>query len=238
PGTAITPYLQVNGAAWQQTNTATVASGSTVNLGPQPASGGSWSWSGPNGFTSTSREIDGIPLTAGTDMFVATYTNTSGVKSTETFTITVTGGGISTTTYYTIVNEASGTCIDDSAGGTANGTSVQEWACGSGNLNQEWLFTTVGGGYYEVTTHNSTTAGWNVLGLGTSPGTDVQLYTYYGGLNAQFEPVLLSTGYYEFVDRNSGLCLNDPNGATANGQQLQINTCNGSTSESWKLNLL
>jgi len=39
-------------------------------------------------------------------------------------------------------------------------------------------------------------------------------------------------------DRNSGLCLNDPNGTTANGQQLQINTCNGSTSESWALHLV
>ncbi len=89
-GTAITPYIQVNGAAWQQTNTATVASTTaTVNLGPQPTSGGSWNWTGPNGFTSTSREIDGIKLTVGTDTYVATYTNSSGAKSTETFTITV-----------------------------------------------------------------------------------------------------------------------------------------------------
>ena len=88
-GTPITPYLQVNGGAWQQTNSATVASGSTVNLGPQPVSGGSWSWSGPNGYTSTARQINSIPLTVGTDTFVATYTNTSGVRSTETFTITV-----------------------------------------------------------------------------------------------------------------------------------------------------
>lgn len=88
--TAITPYIQVNGGTWQETNAATVASGSTVNLGPQPTTGGSWAWTGPNGFISTAREIDDIPLTVGTDVYVATYTNTSGVKSTETFTITVT----------------------------------------------------------------------------------------------------------------------------------------------------
>ena len=237
-GTAITPYIQVNGGAWQQTNTASVSSGSTVNFGPQPVSGGSWSWTGPNGFTSTSREIDSIPLSVGTDTYVATYTNTSGGVSTEAFTITVTGASISITSYYTIVNEASGLCVDDNAGGTANGTVLQQWTCGAGNLNQEWLFTSVGDGYYEVTTHNSSTLGWNVAGAGTSPGTAMQLYTYYGGLNAQFEPVLLSTGYFEFIDHNSGLCLNNPNGTSANGQQLQVNTCNGSSSESWKLNLL
>ena len=147
-------------------------------------------------------------------------------------------GGISTTAYYQIVNQASGSCVDDTAGATSNGTKLQQWGCNSGNVNQEWLFTSVGSGYYEITTHNATTVGWNVIGLGTAPGTGVQLYTYFGGLNAQFEPVLQSNGYYEFKDHNSGLCLNDPNGTTTNGQQLEINTCNGSTSESWKLNQL
>jgi hypothetical protein len=128
--------------------------------------------------------------------------------------------------------------MDDPNGVVTNGTILQQYTCYGGDLSQEWLFTATTGGYYEVTTHNSTTVGWNVIGLGTSPGTGVQLYTYYGGLNAQFEPILLSTGYYEFKDRNSGLCLNDPNGTTKLAQQLQINTCNGSTSESWKLNLL
>ena len=179
--------------------------------------------------------------TATTGAFTITVTGTSGSTATTSFTLNVSssgGGGISTTTYYQIVNEASGLCMDDPNGVVTNGTILQQYTCYGGDLSQEWLFTATTGGYYEVTTHNSTTVGWNVIGLGTSPGTGVQLYTYYGGLNAQFEPILLSTGYYEFKDRNSGLCLNDPNGTTKLAQQLQINTCNGSTSESWKLNLL
>jgi glucosylceramidase len=147
------------------------------------------------------------------------------------------GGGISTTAYYNIINEASGSCIDDTGGGTGNGTVLQQWTC-SNNTNQEWLFTATSGGYYEVTTYNASTLAWNVVNNGTSPGTNMQLWTYGGGNNEQFEPVLLSTGYYEFIDRNSGLCLNVPGGATTNGLQLQINTCNGSTSESFRLNEL
>jgi glucosylceramidase len=147
------------------------------------------------------------------------------------------GGGISTTAYYNIINEASGSCIDDTGGGTGNGTVLQQWTC-SNNTNQEWLFTATSGGYYEVTTYNASTLAWNVVNNGTSPGTNMQLWTYGGGNNEQFEPVLLSTGYYEFIDRNSGLCLNVPAGATTNGLQLQINTCNGSTSESFRLNEL
>jgi len=89
--TTITPYISINGGStWTQESSATVNSPSTVvDLGPQPTNGGSWSWTGPNKYTSTSRQINSIPLTVGTDLYVATYTNTSGCKSTQMFTITV-----------------------------------------------------------------------------------------------------------------------------------------------------
>jgi hypothetical protein len=85
--TPITPYIQVNGASWQSTTTATVSHGSTVNLGPQPLTG-PWSWIGPNGFTSTSREIDKIPLGTGVNVYVTTYTNSSGAQTVQPFVIT------------------------------------------------------------------------------------------------------------------------------------------------------
>jgi len=110
--TAITPYLQVNGGAWQQATTATVASGATVNLGPQPLSG-TWSWTGPNGFTSSARQINSIPLTTGANAYVATYTNSSSCKSTQAFAITVTGAGS-----FTLAPAASTLSIAQGASGT------------------------------------------------------------------------------------------------------------------------
>ncbi|MGA2218791.1 MAG: glycoside hydrolase family 88 protein, partial [Terracidiphilus sp.] len=90
--TPITPYIQVNGAAWQETNTATVNScpAATVNLGPQPSSGGSWAWTGPNGFTSATRQLNDIALTTGANVYTAIYTNAAGCRSSEAFTITLT----------------------------------------------------------------------------------------------------------------------------------------------------
>jgi hypothetical protein len=85
----ILPYIEVNGGAWQYVASVTVAYGSTVNLGPQPGSGGTWSWTGPNGFTSTSRQINSIPLTSASNTFTATYTNSVGLPSTQVFTITI-----------------------------------------------------------------------------------------------------------------------------------------------------
>jgi len=87
--TPIVSYIQVSGGAWQNTAAVTVNSPTTsVNLGPQPLTG-SWKWTGPNGYTSTARQINGIPLTVGTDVYVATYTNSGGCTSSQAFTITV-----------------------------------------------------------------------------------------------------------------------------------------------------
>jgi glucuronoarabinoxylan endo-1,4-beta-xylanase len=106
--TTITPYISVSGT-WTQESSASVPSTSTaVDLGPQPTSGGSWSWTGPNGFTSTAREIDNIALSAGSNVYTATYTNSCGAKSTQAFTITAPGG--------------SGSPINIDAGGAASGS--------------------------------------------------------------------------------------------------------------------
>lgn len=85
--TAITPYLQVGTGAWQQATTATVASGTSVTFGPQPVTGGTWSWTGPGGFSSTARQVTVTPTSTGT--YTATYTNAGGCQSTQTFTLTV-----------------------------------------------------------------------------------------------------------------------------------------------------
>jgi hypothetical protein len=87
---AIVPYMQVNGGEWRNTSADTVDAGATIVIGPQPVAASGWSWSGPNGFTATTREItlsNIVASQAGT--YTATYTNSSGCKSTQKFTLTV-----------------------------------------------------------------------------------------------------------------------------------------------------
>jgi CSLREA domain-containing protein len=121
--TTITPYTEVNNGPWQVTNSVTVSLGSTVSLGPQPVSGGMWSWSGPNGFNPTSREIDNIPLSLGTNTYVATYTNASGVQSVETFTVLVIPqSAISVSSIQTLSSWIAATDSESGGGGGAMGT--------------------------------------------------------------------------------------------------------------------
>jgi Ricin-type beta-trefoil lectin domain-like/Carbohydrate binding module (family 6) len=152
------------------------------------------------------------------------------------------GGGSTLTTgvFYNLVNENSGSCIDDTASGTANGTAVQQWACGQGTNstqpNQQWEFLNgTASGYYYVANANAPTETWNVTGSGTTSGSLLQTWTYAGNPNEEWEAVPLGNGYYNFVGQGSGLCLDTPSASTANGVQLNIYTCNGTAAQAWKL---
>jgi O-glycosyl hydrolase len=153
--TPITPFVQVNGAAWQQVSSATVAPGSSVNLGPQPLNGGTWSWTGPRGFSSAAREIDNIPLSSGTNTFVATFTNSGGCASTQTFVIKVASSGASVPVDLSgAFNIGSAIVTDGSAftgGGLDNGG-----ASYSANLLGSSL--TIGGVTFNLGPANSTDA--------------------------------------------------------------------------------
>ncbi|MBC9934429.1 T9SS type A sorting domain-containing protein [Chitinophaga qingshengii] len=89
---AITPYTQLNGGTWQQTANASLAAGGSVRFGPQPVQGGSWNWSGPNNFSAATREIAISNIHSNqAGSYIATYTNSGGCQSTQTFSITLTG---------------------------------------------------------------------------------------------------------------------------------------------------
>ncbi|MGA9667822.1 MAG: RICIN domain-containing protein [Terracidiphilus sp.] len=144
-----------------------------------------------------------------------------------------------TGTPFNIVNENSGLCIGASGQGTANGTVLEMFTCANGThstqLSQEWIFTSASSGYYEVADANATAEAWNVVGNGTTIGSLMQIWSYSGSANEEFEPVSLGNGFYKFVGEGSGLCLDVPSNSTANSVQLQIYTCNGTTAQGFKL---
>ncbi|WP_225318364.1 dockerin [Cellvibrio sp. KY-YJ-3] len=91
PTPSVVPYVQVGGT-WSQTGSATVASGTSIGLGPQPIAGGNWatgtwSWSGC-GTSGSSREQYFAPSASCTAS--AVFTDTCGQMASYNFAINTT----------------------------------------------------------------------------------------------------------------------------------------------------
>lgn len=167
--------------------------------------------------------------------------NTSAASNTATVTTSGSGGGggaINPATWYQVVNTNSGKCVDDTNGGTGNGTALQQWDCGAGNTNQQWQFQPTDGGFYKVVTRNATTEAWDVTGGAgaTGNGVKIQLWTYGGGTNEQWKPVQHTDGTWTFNPRNNtNECLDITDVSTANGARLQQWTCTGGPAQAFTL---
>jgi xyloglucan-specific exo-beta-1,4-glucanase len=151
----ITPYVQVNGGTWQQAANATVASGGSVMFGPQPTTGGSWSWSGPNNFSATTREIllSNIQVTQAGN-YVATYTNSGGCQSRQTFTVTVTGSilrqwwtGISGTAISDLTSNSNYPNNPTGSGQLTSFEAPTNWADNYGTRIRGYIHPTASGSY-------------------------------------------------------------------------------------------
>lgn len=87
----ITPYLNVDATAWKQTAFASVSAGGNVSIGPQPFEG-TWSWTGPNGFTASTRDFTINDFSADkSGYYKATYTNEAGCITNKDFIIGLEG---------------------------------------------------------------------------------------------------------------------------------------------------
>lgn len=79
----ITTNVKINDGAYQEMSSIKAAAGCFVTIAPT-AMDGTWSWTGPNGFSSSSRVVSFLSTTykqAGD--YTVTYTNMSGCKSTK-----------------------------------------------------------------------------------------------------------------------------------------------------------
>ncbi len=173
--TAIVSYIQLNGGSWQQTEAVTIAAGGTIKLGPQPTTGGSWSWTGPNNFAATTREItlSNIQTSQG-GTYTAKYTNSSGCISTKVITITVSGN-------TAIVVRARGVVGTETIDLRVNNTTVATWTLTTAYQN----YTASGNG--TITVHFTNDSG----------SRDVQVdYATIGGVTYQAESQATNTGVW------------------------------------------
>ncbi|MEV6942821.1 RICIN domain-containing protein [Streptomyces sp. NPDC051172] len=138
------------------------------------------------------------------------------------------------TGFATVMNAASGRCLDAKAAATANGTVVQQYSC-NGTIAQQWSFTATSDGYVRINNANDTNQVADVADVSTADNAVVHLWAYGGGANQQWLPVDEGGGAYHFVNRNSGKCLDDPGASTADSVQFAQYTCNGTAAQRFQV---
>ncbi|WP_432063561.1 RICIN domain-containing protein [Streptomyces sp. S1] len=146
------------------------------------------------------------------------------------------GGPVDPAAWYRVANAHSGACLDAADWGTADGTALQQWSCGTG-ANQKWQFRPTGDGYYQVVNQFNSRA-WDVDGGpgATAAGIRVHLWSYVGGTNQQWRPEATgTTGQYRFVARHSAKCLAVDDASTADGARLSQRNCDGSAAQRFAL---
>ena len=117
------------------------------------------------------------------------------------------------------ITNAGGSCVDVTSSQTSNGSPIQTWGCGEGNLAQRWI---VDGRRLSALGKCMSTANNG----DTGEGTGVVVWDCDGGRAQQwqFDP---ARGTVTNVAANK--CL------TAPGRQLTITTCTAAANQQWKL---
>lgn len=143
-------------------------------------------------------------------------------------------GPISPTAWYSVVNKNSAKCLDARAGGTTNGTAIQQYTCNA-TTAQQYQFQPTSGGFVRINNRGNSAQALDVTNVSSADNAPIQTWTYGGGTNQQWQPVSEGGGWYHFVSRLSGKCLDVPAASTADSVQLVQYTCNGTAAQSFRL---
>lgn len=243
--TPITPYISVNDGSWQQTSVVTINAGDQVELGPQPSTGGSWSWSGC-GTSGTSREQTVFPTANCTA--TAIFTNSCGTQSSQDFTINVNSGGGSTTVWLEAECGNAGSLWNINADNTASNDQYVTIASGnnstgsaptSSNGHIDYDFEVSESGTYTlwarviapsptddsfwIRMDGGSWISWNNIAPGSTSWTwdDVQSYSLSAGSHT------LTVAYREDGTRLDKLYLTNA-GDTPSGEGSAASNCSGS----------
>ncbi len=105
---------------------------------------------------------------------------------------------------------------------------------------QGFQFAQTTGPYLRIDNRSNPNLGLDVTNVSTADNAPIQLWTYGGGLNQQWQAVPEGNGVYHIVNRNGGSdtgtkCLTVPNSSTADSTQLVQLACTGASSQSFRL---
>jgi len=156
-------------------------------------------------------------------------------RASDTVSVTVNGdGGGPAPTVGRVEVRHSGKCLDVLNASTADGVTLQQWRCHSGD-NQKWEITPVGGGFHTFKVLHSNKC-MEVSGYSTANGAQVVQSNCDGGGNQQFTFVDVGDGYRQIRARHSGKCIDVSGNSQADNARVQQWNCafNSQTNQDWK----
>jgi hypothetical protein len=132
----------------------------------------------------------------------------------------LTSGGV-----YVLKAVNSGKCVDVTGNVTTSGALIEQWDC-NGQKNQQFKFTAVSTGVYEVRPMNGTTQCVDVYQSSTANGGVIDQWSCNGHTSQRWKVLSTSTsGQFQLQALNSGKCAEVTGGSTTRGAKLQQNTC-------------
>ena len=146
-------------------------------------------------------------------------------------------GGASLAGSHTLIPmNATGSCLEASNWGTANGTKIEIWQT-LGGSNQLWYFVENGDNSYTLSPSYAPGMCLDVSGFGTTNGTIVQLWQATGGNNQNWLANAVNGSIYSLHPGNApGMCLDVSGLGTVNGTQVQIWQPTGASNQQWQIN--
>ena len=133
---------------------------------------------------------------------------------------------------FSLANLGNGKCVEARSSATANGTVIQQNACTNG-IGQQFQFQGTNGPWVRVNARGNTAESLDVTDRSTADNAGIQLWSYGGGANQQWQAVFEPGGYWHLVSMSSQKCLTAS--GSGNGTQLTQVTCTGIASQSFTL---
>lgn len=210
----------------------TASSGATsYNVYRGTTSGSESSTAIATGLTGTTYTNTG--LTNGTAYYykvaAVNSVGTSALSAEAGATPSASSGPIANGTYDLTPQNATGSRVDATGGGTSNGTAVQIWQYTAGDVNQHWVFTNEGGSVYMIQPAYDTALAIEVSGGGSSNGTAVVLWASNGSSAQRWAATSATSGYTFTPQCATATTLNVSGPSSSNGALLQIWQATGGT---------
>jgi hypothetical protein len=143
--------------------------------------------------------------------------------------------GITAGKTYRLVDVLSRLCLDVAADSRVAGGNIEQWTC-NGLGPQNFVVTSVGGGYFTLKGQNSGMCA-DVANGSPDAGADVRQWTCNGTSAQAWRIVGVGNGYYTLVSKVSGQCLDVQGGSATAGANVWQWTCNSQSPQIWSFQL-